>query len=68
MNRDTPQPVRSHYKKTWENLARGAEGAVIYVSGYDDDAKLQATMEDTLGILRQTVGIRADDCPGVDRL
>ncbi|MFN5560147.1 MAG: hypothetical protein ACK5CF_05250, partial [Opitutaceae bacterium] len=61
MNPESTPTVRSHYKKTWQNLALGSEGAVIYVSGYDDEDQLHATMEDTLGILRQTVGIRPDD-------
>lgn len=61
MNSESTPAVRSHYKTTWQNLALGAEGAVIYVSGYDDEDQLHATMEDTLGILRRTVGIRPDD-------
>ncbi|HKB88881.1 MAG TPA: class I SAM-dependent methyltransferase [Opitutaceae bacterium] len=37
------------------------EEAVFYVSGYTDEEKLHADMEDTLFILRETVGIRPDD-------
>jgi SAM-dependent methyltransferase len=61
MTEPTALPPRSNYKATWENLARSAEGAVLYVSGYDDEAQLHATMEDTLRILKRTVGIRPED-------
>ncbi|HRE80998.1 MAG TPA: class I SAM-dependent methyltransferase [Opitutaceae bacterium] len=56
-----PARLPLRYKSTWENLAKRQEGAVMYVSGYQDEERLYATMEDTLGILRDTVGIHATD-------
>jgi len=56
----TPQ-TRLRYKATWEALANRQEGAVMYVSGYADEEMMYATMEDTIGILRDTVGIRPTD-------
>lgn len=61
MSRDLSNISRFNYKTTWETLASRQEGAVIYVSGYQDEEKLHADAEDTLGILRKTVGINADD-------
>jgi len=53
--------MESTYKHVWQSLARSPEGAAAYVSGYDDEEKMYATADDTLGILRETVGIRDTD-------
>ena len=49
------------YKNVWQSLALSQEGATTYVSGYSDEEKMYATADDTLYILRETVGIRSDD-------
>lgn len=51
----------STYKSVWQSLALSPEGAAAYVSGYSDEEKMYATADDTLQILRETVGIHASD-------
>jgi ubiquinone/menaquinone biosynthesis C-methylase UbiE len=51
----------STYKSVWQSLALSPEGAAAYVSGYSDEEMMYATADDTLQILRDTVGIHDDD-------
>lgn len=53
--------ARLDYKITWENLARSRQGAVMFVAGHDNEDLLHETADDTLKILRETVGIRPED-------
>jgi SAM-dependent methyltransferase len=56
-----PQPVRSEYKKVWSALSTTEDQAKLHVIGVTDEASLQATGEETLRFLQQSVGIRKDD-------
>lgn len=49
------------YKDVWQALAASQEGAAAYVSGYEDEEKMYAAADDTLQILRETVGVRDSD-------
>jgi SAM-dependent methyltransferase len=53
--------LRGDYKSVWNSLSGSKEAAFHVVSGYTDEDKFHADAEDTLDILRDTVGIRADD-------
>jgi ubiquinone/menaquinone biosynthesis C-methylase UbiE len=53
--------ARSDYKTVWNTLAASRRDAYFHVSGHVDEDKIHADAEDTLDILRETVGIRADD-------
>ncbi|MEY2879374.1 MAG: hypothetical protein RLZZ15_1754 [Verrucomicrobiota bacterium] len=53
--------LRGDYKSVWNNLSGTKEAAYMVVAGYTDEDKFHADAEDTLSILRDTVGIRADD-------
>jgi SAM-dependent methyltransferase len=53
--------LRGDYKSVWNSLSGSKEHAYLYVSGYTDEDKFHADAEDTLDILRDTVGIRRDD-------
>jgi SAM-dependent methyltransferase len=56
-----PQPVRSEYKKVWSELSTTPDQAKLHVIGVTDEDALQATGEETLRFLQQSVGIRKDD-------
>jgi SAM-dependent methyltransferase len=56
-----PQPVRSEYKKVWSALSTTEDQAKLHVIGVTDEDALQATGEETLRFLRESVGIRRDD-------
>jgi SAM-dependent methyltransferase len=56
-----PQPVRSEYKKVWSALSTTHDQAKLHVIGVTDEDALQATGEETLRFLQQSVGIRKDD-------
>jgi SAM-dependent methyltransferase len=56
-----PQLERSEYKKVWSALSTTEEHAKLHVIGVTDEAALQATGEETLRFLQQSVGIRKDD-------
>ena len=53
--------LRGDYKSVWTALSGSKEAAYMVVSGYTDEDKFLADAEDTLDILRETVGIRPDD-------
>ena len=53
--------LRGDYKSVWNSLSGSKEDAYLVVSGYTDEDKFHADAEDTLDILRETVGIRPDD-------
>jgi ubiquinone/menaquinone biosynthesis C-methylase UbiE len=52
---------RSDYKTVWNTLAASRQDAYFYVCGHEDEDKFHADAEDTLDILRETVGIRETD-------
>ena len=56
-----PQPTRSEYKKVWSALSTTEEQAKLHVIGVTDEGALQATGEETLRFLQDSVGIRKDD-------
>ncbi len=53
--------LRGDYKSVWTALSGTRDDAYMVVSGYTDEDKFHADAEDTLEILRQTVGIRSAD-------
>ncbi|HVU34612.1 MAG TPA: class I SAM-dependent methyltransferase [Opitutaceae bacterium] len=53
--------LRGDYKSVWNSLSHSKEAAYCVVSGYTDEDKFHADAEDTMDILRQTVGIQAED-------
>lgn len=53
--------LRGDYKSVWTALSGTKEDAYMVVSGYTDEEKFHADAEDTLSILRETVGIRRED-------
>jgi ubiquinone/menaquinone biosynthesis C-methylase UbiE len=53
--------LRGDYKSVWNALSGSKEAAYRVVSGYTDEEKFHADAEDTVDILRETVGIRSDD-------
>jgi SAM-dependent methyltransferase len=53
--------LRGDYKSVWTALSGTRDDAYMVVSGYTDEDKFHADAEDTLGILRATVGIRPTD-------
>jgi SAM-dependent methyltransferase len=55
------QPVRSEYKKVWSGLSTTEERAKLHVIGVTEEAALQATGEETLRFLQESVGIRKND-------
>jgi SAM-dependent methyltransferase len=55
------QSTRSEYKKVWSALSTTEEQAKLHVIGVTEENALQATGEETLRFLEQTVGIRKDD-------
>ncbi len=56
----TPAP-RSNYKAVWNTLSQTQESAILHVCGYVDELRFCNDAEDTLGLLRGTIGLRADD-------
>src|SRR5262249_40344769 len=55
------QPARSEYKKVWSALSTTEDQAKLHVIGGIDEAALEATGEETLRFLQDSVGIRRDD-------
>lgn len=53
--------LRGDYKSVWTALSETKEDAYMYVSGYTDEEKFHADAEDTLDILRRTVGYGPTD-------
>src|SRR5215203_2722689 len=56
-----PQPARSEYKKVWSALSTTEDQAKLHVIGVTEEAALQATGEETLRFLQDSVGIGKDD-------
>ena len=55
------QSVRSEYKKVWSALSTTEDQAKLHVIGVTEEAALQATGEETLRFLQDSVGIGKDD-------
>lgn len=55
------QPPRSEYKKVWSALSTTEDQAKLHVIGVTEEAALQATGEETLRFLQDSVGIGKDD-------
>jgi ubiquinone/menaquinone biosynthesis C-methylase UbiE len=55
------QPTRSEYKKVWSDLSTSEEQAKLHVIGVTEEAALQATGEETLRFLQDSVGIGKED-------
>src|SRR5215218_6368752 len=53
--------LRGDYKSVWNSLASSKRNAYLVVSGYTDEEQFHADAEDTIDILRETVGVRPDD-------
>jgi SAM-dependent methyltransferase len=55
------QPARSEYKKVWSALSTTEDQAKLHVIGVTEEAALQATGEETLRFLQNSVGIGKED-------
>src|ERR1041384_8302309 len=55
------QPNRSEYKKVWSALSTTEDQAKLHVIGVTEEAALQATGEETLRFLQDSVGIGKED-------
>lgn len=55
------QPGRSEYKKVWSALSTTEDQAKLHVIGVTDEAAFQATGQETLRFLQDTVGIGKED-------
>ena len=55
------QPARSEYKKVWSALSTTEDQAKLHVIGVTEESALQATGEETLRFLQDSVGIGKDD-------
>lgn len=53
--------LRGDYKSVWNSLSGNKRDAYLVVSGYTDEDKFHADAEDTVDILRDTVGVKPDD-------
>lgn len=53
--------LRGDYKSVWNSLSGSKREAYLVVSGYTDEDKFHADAEDTVDILRQTVGVKPTD-------
>ncbi len=53
--------LRGDYKSVWTALSGTKEAAYMVVSGYTDEDKFHADAEDTLDILRETIGVKPAD-------
>jgi len=53
--------LRGDYKSVWDSLVSSKEEAFRYVAGHTDEDKFHEDAEDTVDILRETVGVKADD-------
>ena len=56
-----PQSTRSEYKKVWSALSTTEDQAKLHVIGVTEEAALQATGEETLRFLQDSVGIGRED-------
>ena len=55
------QPPRSEYKRVWSALSTTEDQAKLHVIGVTEEAALEATGEETLRFLQQSVGIETED-------
>jgi SAM-dependent methyltransferase len=55
------EPARSEYKRVWSGLSITLDQAKRHVIGVTEEAALEATGEETLRFLEQSVGIRKND-------
>ena len=53
--------LRGDYKSVWNSLSGSKQDAYLVVSGYTDEDKFHADAEDTIDVLRETVGIHPED-------
>ncbi|MDP3073376.1 MAG: class I SAM-dependent methyltransferase [Opitutaceae bacterium] len=53
--------LRGDYKSVWNSLSGSKQDAYLVVSGYTDEDKFHADAEDTVDILRDTVGVQEGD-------
>ncbi len=56
-----PMTAPRDYRATWDQLAANEESALRHVAGYTDEARIRYEAERTVGLLRDTIGIRPDD-------
>ena len=50
------------YRDTWNQLSESMESALMHVAGYTDEARIaEETNKNTLSLLRNSIGIRAED-------
>jgi ubiquinone/menaquinone biosynthesis C-methylase UbiE len=56
-----PPRSRGDYKSTWDDVAVDVESAKLAVSGYTDEDEYERTAQQNVEILRETVGLNADD-------
>jgi len=55
------QPARSEYKKVWSALSTTLDQAKLHVIGVTEEAALEATGQETLKFLQESVGIGKED-------
>lgn len=53
--------ARSQYKEVWNSVSKSEDDAKMAVSGYVDEALYQSTGEGTRNMLKENVGLKADD-------
>ena len=53
--------LRGDYKSVWNALTGSKAAAYQVVAGHTDEDKFHADAEDTVDVLRETVGVRPDD-------
>lgn len=53
--------LRGDYKSVWDSLSNSKEAAYRVVAGHTDEDKFHQDAEDTMDILRETVGISSRD-------
>jgi ubiquinone/menaquinone biosynthesis C-methylase UbiE len=52
---------RANYKDVWNSLSQTISSAKLHVAGTEDEAEFATATEQTLNVLRSTVGIRPED-------
>lgn len=53
--------ARSQYKEVWNSVSKSEDDAKMAVSGYVDEALYQSTGEGTRNLLKNHMGLKADD-------
>jgi ubiquinone/menaquinone biosynthesis C-methylase UbiE len=56
-----PSPVRSEYKKVWNDQAQAADLASVAVAGHSDEGTLEVTARGFIDTLRSTCGLTRND-------